>query len=339
MTVLQATNLTKSFVTRRSVLGRPRERLLAVDGVDLRIDEHETLGLVGESGSGKSTTARLVTRLIEPDDGRIVIDGADWTTLRPKALRHARRSAQLVFQDPYASLDPTKTIADVIGEPLVIHEHLRGAAKERRVLELLDMVELTGAHARRYPYEFSGGQRQRIAIARALAAKPKIVIADEAVSALDVSTQAQVLNLLLDLQVEQGLAYLFISHDLGVVHQMSDRIAVMYLGRIVEEGPAETVYSAPAHPYTRALISAVPEIDPERRQERVRLEGEPPSPTSTFAGCPFHPRCPSALDICATVPPPTVRVGDVDVVCHLHADTGQPVEIHPHDQMPREFQP
>lgn len=338
MMVLQATNLRKSFVTRRSVLGRPRGRLLAVDGVDLRIDEHETLGLVGESGSGKSTTARLVTRLVEPDDGQIVIDGADWTTLRPRALRLARRAAQLVFQDPYASLDPTKTIADVIGEPLVIHERLRGAAKERRVLELLDMVELTGAHARRYPYEFSGGQRQRIAIARALAAKPKIVIADEAVSALDVSTQAQVLNLLLDLQAEHGLAYLFISHDLGVVHQMSDRIAVMYLGRIVEEGPAETVYSAPAHPYTRALISAVPEIEPGRRGARVRLDGEPPSPTSTFAGCPFHPRCPDALDVCATVPPPTVHVGEVEVACHLHAGTGQSVEIRPYDQSSREYQ-
>lgn len=338
MMVLQATNLRKSFVTRRSVLGRPRERLLAVDGVDLQIEEHQTLGLVGESGSGKSTTARLVTRLIEPDDGRIVIDGADWTSLRPTALRRARRSAQLVFQDPYASLDPTKTIADVIAEPLVIHERLRGAAKERRVLELLDMVELTAAHARRYPYEFSGGQRQRIAIARALAAKPKLVIADEAVSALDVSTQAQVLNLLLDLQAEHGLAYLFISHDLGVVHQMSDRIAVMYLGRIVEEGPAEAVYSAPAHPYTRALISAVPEIDPGQRRARVRLEGEPPSPTSTFAGCAFQPRCPDALDVCATVPPPTIRAGDVEVVCHLHAGAGQPVEVRPHDPIQRELQ-
>lgn len=226
----------------------------------------------------------------------------------------------MIFQDPYASLDPTKTVADVLGEPLRIHEGLRRRAAEQRSLELLDLVGLPAAHLDRYSYEFSGGQRQRIAIARALAVKPSLVIADEAVSALDVSTQAQVLNLLLDLQEEQELSYLFISHDLGVVRQMSDRIAIMYLGRIVEEGPAEAVYTAPKHPYTVALLSAVPEVDASRRSERRRLTGESPSPTSLPSGCRFHPRCPDAMDVCRATEPSTTQIGPVRVACHLYGE-------------------
>jgi oligopeptide/dipeptide ABC transporter ATP-binding protein len=329
--VLDARSLEKAFVTRRNLIGRPVARIVAVNGVSLTVAAGETLGLVGESGSGKSTVARLVTRLIEPDAGDVNIDGTNWLQLGARELRRARRTAQMVFQDPYASLDPTKTILDVVGEPLVIHDGLRGPAKEDRVGELLDMVGLPRAHARRYPYEFSGGQRQRIAIARALAPKPKLVVADEAVSALDVSTQAQVLNLLLDLQDQQELAYLFISHDLGVVRQMSDRIAVMYLGRIVEEGPAEAIYEEPSHPYTRALLSSVPEIDPRRRKERLGLKGDPPESSGPVTGCPFHPRCSEAMGICAEQEPPTtVAASGVSVSCHLLVSTEQPVRIVTH---------
>lgn len=319
MSVLEAEGLHRRFVTKRDWLGRSTEHLVAVEGVDIRIDAGETVGLVGESGSGKSTLARLLTRLIEPDAGRVVIDGTDWTGLKQRDLRKARRSAQMVFQDPYASLDPTKTIADVLGEPLRIHYGLRKREAEKRSLELLDLVGLAATHLWRYSYEFSGGQRQRIAIARALAVKPSLIIADEAVSALDVSTQAQVLNLLLDLQEEQQLAYLFISHDLGVVRQMSDRVAIMYLGQIVEQGPADSLYSAPAHPYTVALLSAVPEVDVSRRGQRRRLAGEPPSPTGAPTGCRFHPRCPEAMDICRSVQPSMVELGPVSVACHLHS--------------------
>ena len=322
MSILEAEGLHRSFVTKRDLLGRPSRHLVAVDDVDIHIDSGETVGLVGESGSGKSTLARLLTRLIEPDAGRVVIDGTEWTALNRRDLRRARGSAQMVFQDPYASLDPTKTVADVLGEPLRIHEGLPKRAAEQRCLELLDLVGLPAAHLDRYSYEFSGGQRQRVAIARALAVKPSLVIADEAVSALDVSTQAQVLNLLLDLQEEQQLAYLFISHDLGVVRQMSDRIAIMYLGRIVEQGPAETVYTAPKHPYTVALLSAVPEVDVSRRSERRRLTGESPSPTNLPSGCRFHPRCPEAIDVCRNIEPTTVELGPVRVACHLY---GEPV--------------
>lgn len=321
MRVLEAEGLRRSFVTKRDLLGRPNRQLVAVDDVDIHIDSGETVGLVGESGSGKSTLARLLTLLIEPDAGKVVIDGTEWTSLSNRQLRQARRSAQMVFQDPYASLDPTKRVADVLGEPLRIHEGLRGSAAKRRCLELLDLVGLPAAHLDRYSYEFSGGQRQRIAIARALAVKPSLVIADEAVSALDVSTQAQVLNLLLDLQEEQQLSYLFISHDLGVVRQMSDRIAIMYLGRIVEQGPAETVYTAPKHPYTVALLSAVPEVDVSRRSERRRLTGESPSPTNLPSGCRFHPRCPDAMDVCRTIEPETVELGPVHVSCHLYDES------------------
>ena len=321
MRVLEAEGLRRSFVTKRDLLGRPSRQLVAVDDVDIHIDSGETVGLVGESGSGKSTLARLLTLLIEPDAGKVVIDGTEWTSLNNRQLRQARRSAQMVFQDPYASLDPTKRVADVLGEPLRIHEGLRGSAAKRRCLELLDLVGLPAAHLDRYSYEFSGGQRQRIAIARALAVKPSLVIADEAVSALDVSTQAQVLNLLLDLQEEQQLSYLFISHDLGVVRQMSDRIAIMYLGRIVEQGPAETVYTDPKHPYTVALLSAVPEVDVSRRSERRRLTGESPSPTNLPNGCRFHPRCPDAMDVCRTIEPKTVELGPVRVSCHLYDES------------------
>jgi oligopeptide transport system ATP-binding protein len=318
--VLEVAGITKTFPAKRDLLGRVQERVHAVVDVDLEVAPGETLGLVGESGSGKSTLGRLVLRLIDPDHGRIVLDGEDITTSTGTALRRARRKMHMVFQDPFSSLDPSWLVADIVGEPLRAHLKLRGSQLDERVSDLLTSVGLEPAHRRRYAYEFSGGQRQRIAIARALAVEPDLVVCDEPVSALDVSTQAQVLALLEDLQSRMGLSYLFIAHDLAVVHHVSDRIAVMYLGRIVESAAAKEVYESPRHPYTAALLSAIPHPDPRARQERILLTGEIPSPIHPPAGCRFHPRCPHAMDICTRVEPELHDYGGVSVACHLHHD-------------------
>jgi peptide/nickel transport system ATP-binding protein len=319
--LLELQGLTKTFPVRSGILRRVVDSVRAVDDVDLVVPAGRTLGLVGETGSGKSTVARLALRLIEPDAGHVLLDGTDLTTLDAGDLRRRRRDMQIVFQDPYSSLDPRATIAETVGEPLEVHEGLRRKARNARVVELLEQVGLGGHLMQRYPHEFSGGQRQRIAVARALALRPRLLICDEPVSSLDVSTQSQVINLLLDLQDELGLAYLFIAHDLSVVRHMSHRIAVMYLGRIVEEGPAATVYERPRHPYTEALLSAIPVPDPvvQRQRQRIVLRGDIPSPAAPPSGCRFRTRCPYAMDVCTEETPVPFRTEDgTTVSCHLH---------------------
>ncbi len=273
--------------------GGPHRFVRAVDGVSFSIAAGETLGLVGESGCGKSTLGRVLLRLDEPTAGRVIIDGTDVTALAPRPLRAFRRRAQIIFQDPFASLNPTMTIGETLDEPLAIHK-LAGdrAGRKRRVVELLERVGLRADLASRYPHEFSGGQRQRIGIARALAVEPRFIVADEPLSALDVSIQAQIVNLLVDLQARDKLTYLFISHDLKIVQHVCDRVAVMYLGQIVELAPSALLYKKPLHPYTEALLSAVPVPDPSRKRARIILEGDVPSPSAPPPGCAFHPRCP-----------------------------------------------
>ncbi len=320
--LLEVHGLVKRFPVHSGLLRRVVGHVRAVDGVDLHIDAGETLGLVGESGSGKSTVARLITRLVEPTEGTVVLDGVEVTALDAAKLRDARRNMQLVFQDPYSSLDPRVPIATSIGEPLGVHLGLRGRERDERVAALLDRVGL-GRHAMtRFPHEFSGGQRQRIAIARALALDPRLVICDEPVSSLDVSTQSQVINLLSELRRDLGVAFLFIAHDLSVVRHISDRIAVMYLGRIVESGPSEVVYRTPRHPYTAALLSAIPIPDPveQRTRQRIVLQGDVPSPLDPPPGCRFHTRCPFALPVCAQEEPSVFTTPDGSTVaCHLHS--------------------
>ena len=319
--LLDITALRMTFPVRTGPLRRVTGAVKAVDGVDLRVPVGRTLGLVGESGSGKSTLARLILRLVDPTDGSIVLDGHDLTELGGRQLRHTRRSMQIVFQDPYSSLDPRMRVNEIVGEPLAIYDGLTGSARDDRVAELLEQVGLGRYALYRRPHEFSGGQRQRIAIARALAPGPRLLVCDEPVSALDVSTQSQVINLLTDLQDRLGLAFLFIAHDLSVVRHISDRIAVMYLGRIVEEGDAEEVYLRPRHPYTEALLSAIPIPDVHRPEgsHRIVLTGEVANPLDPPSGCTFHPRCPYAMDICTSVEPPPITVaGGITVRCHLH---------------------
>jgi peptide/nickel transport system ATP-binding protein len=321
--LLVVKNLSKQFPLRNGLLQRVTGSVNAVDGVDLAIAPGTTLGLVGESGSGKSTLARLVTRLIEPSSGHVELDGTDITALRGPKLRRERQEMQMVFQDPYSSLDPRQSILEVVGEPLRIHTQLDRAARQQRVIELLDQVGIGPHVLGRQPHEFSGGQRQRIAIARALALEPGLLVCDEPVSALDVSTQSQVINLLSELQDRLGLAYLFIAHDLSVVRHLSDRIAVMYLGKIIEEGDANEVYVRPTHPYTAALLSAIPVPDPgrERARSRIVLTGEVEMGQGATTGCRFRQRCPFAMEICASVDPePFVTPSGTTVRCHLHTD-------------------
>ena len=320
---LEVSGLSKLFPIRSGVLRRATGSVNAVDEVTVTISTGSTLGLVGESGSGKSTLARLVMRLIDPTAGTVRIDGIDVTALNGSGLRNHRDLMQMVFQDPYSSLDPRHTVADSVGEPLVVHAEMSSAERTDRVVELLGQVGMSRSALERYPHQFSGGQRQRIAIARALAVHPRLLVCDEAVSSLDVSTQAQVINLLRDLQAELGTAYLFIAHDLSVVHHISDRIAVMYLGQVVEEGPAEEVYSRPAHPYTAALLSAIPIPDPTGREHRhrVMLRGEVGDATTESTGCRFRARCAYAMDVCASVEPePYQTPAGVSVRCHLHTE-------------------
>jgi oligopeptide/dipeptide ABC transporter ATP-binding protein len=303
--LVQIRGLTKHFPIRTGLLQRQTGAVKAVDGVSFDIAPGETLALVGESGCGKTTTGRAVLRLIEPTAGDITFDGVDVRGLRGETLRRLRRRMQIVFQDPYGSLNPRMTVGAAIKEGLIVHDLARGADADRRVAKLLDEVGLRPEFANRYPHEFSGGQRQRIGIARALAVEPSFIVCDEPVSALDVSVQAQVVNLLRDLQRERGLAYLFIAHDLAVVAHMADRVAVMYLGRIVELAPRAALFATPRMPYTKALLSAVPVPDPTANRQRLLLPGEPPSPANPPSGCVFHPRCPHPLKdaACASTVP------------------------------------
>ncbi|MBW2241879.1 MAG: dipeptide ABC transporter ATP-binding protein [Deltaproteobacteria bacterium] len=322
--LLQVEGLVKHYPVTAGVFSREVARVRAVDGVSFEIAPGETLGLVGESGCGKTTVGRTLLRLEEPTAGRVLFDGKDLATLPRAELRAVRRSLQMIFQDPMSSLNPRMTIRDIIAEPLYVHRIARGEALDARVVDLLEKVGLPGAWRNRYPHEFSGGQRQRVGVARALALGPKLIVCDEAVSALDVSVQAQVLNLLIDLREELGLSYLFISHDLSVVRHVSDRIAVMYLGQIVEVAPAARLFEAPAHPYTRALLSAIPVPDPTRRAQRIVLEGDVPSPMHPPPGCRFHTRCPAVMDRCRRdVPPPVELPGGHVVSCFLADATPQ----------------
>src|SRR6056297_3416863 len=298
--LLEVNNLKKYFPVKAGIFKRTVAHVKAVDDISFAVKEGETLGLVGESGCGKSTTGRTILRLLEATEGEVIFEGKDVMALNKTQLREIRRDMQIIFQDPYASLNPRMTVADIVGEPLDIHK-LAANKKERnkRVVEILENVGLGEEYMNRYPHEFSGGQRQRIGVARALAVDPKLIIADEPVSALDVSVQAQVINLMQDLQKEFALTYLFIAHDLSVVKHISDRIAVMYLGKIVEVADKKELFADPLHPYTQSLLSAIPIADPVHDKDRIILEGDVPSPVDPPSGCRFHPRCPKAMDICS----------------------------------------
>jgi oligopeptide/dipeptide ABC transporter ATP-binding protein len=318
-TLLQVDGLKKHYLAR----GPGKGTIYAVDGVDFTVTTGETLGVVGESGCGKSTLGRTVLRLIEPTAGTIRFDNRDLLALNAFELRTQRRQMQMIFQDPFASLDPRFSVGRIIAEPLLIHRLGSKSELPKTVAGLLETVGLTAAAAKLYPHEFSGGQRQRIAIARAIALKPKLIVADEPVSALDVSIQSQILNLLVDLRRQFGLSYLFISHDLAVVEHISDRVAVMYLGRIVELASSEALFERPAHPYTQTLLRSVPQPDPDRAQQDIALSGEPPDPQAPPPGCPFHPRCPQVMAICRGTAPPLIDIATAQVShqvrCHLYS--------------------
>jgi oligopeptide transport system ATP-binding protein len=317
--LLRVRGLTKHFpIVRGALFPRQVGAVRAVDGLDFDVAEGKTLALVGESGCGKSTTGRVVLRLIEPTQGAIRFSGQDLMALPPESMRRQRQQMQIIFQDPYGSLDPRMTVGDILGEPLRIHGTGTREERRKRVMELLDVVGLPREHAARYPHEFSGGQRQRIGIARALALRPRFIVCDEPVSALDVSIQAQIINLMLDLQREFGLTYLFIAHDLGVVKHVADRVAVMYLGKIVEMAEKRTLYAAPKHPYTQALLAAVPVPRPSARQALKPLTGEIPSPSAPPSGCRFHTRCPYVEARCRIEEPALREVAPGQhAACHL----------------------
>ncbi len=305
MSLLEVKNLKVHFPVKHGLFSRVKASVKAVDDVSFSIGPGETLGLVGESGCGKTTLGRAIVKLVEPTSGSVVFAERDIAKLSGRELRGVRRGLQMIFQDPVGSLNPRMTVEEIVGEALDIHK-LAGdpATRRNRIRELLKSVGLNETHAERYPHEFSGGQRQRIGIARALAVEPELIVCDEPVSALDVSVQAQIINLLQDLQQERGLAYLFVAHDLAVVKHISHRVMVMYLGKVVEIGPAKAVVEEPKHPYTQALISAVPVVDPDSKRQRIVLPGDVPSPINPPSGCPFHPRCPIAQDICKVDLPP-----------------------------------
>jgi oligopeptide transport system ATP-binding protein len=319
MSLLEVKNLKVHFPVKHGMFSRVREFVKAVDDVSFFIEPGETLGLVGESGCGKTTLGRAIVRLIEPTAGSVLLNGEDITAMSGSELRARRRKFQMIFQDPYGSLNPRMTVEQIVGEALDIHKLVDSkSARQKRITELLEAVGLDPIYAQRYPHEFSGGQRQRIGIARALAVEPELIICDEPVSALDVSVQAQIINLLQDLQRQRGIAYLFIAHDLAVVEHISRRVVVMYLGKIVETAEAKTLIRAPLHPYTQALISAVPEVDPDTKRRRIVLPGDVPSPIHPPSGCPFHPRCPIAEERCKTEVPVFHEVAkDHFAACHL----------------------
>ena len=321
--LLEVTDLVKHFPIKSGVLvDREVARVRAVDGVSLTVRDGETVGLVGESGCGKSTLCRAIMQLVTPTSGSVRFGGQELVGRSARDLRPLRRQIQMIFQDPFASLNPRKRVGQIIGGPLELHDVAHGAELKRRVQELLERVGLQAEHYNRYPHEFSGGQRQRIGIARAIGLRPKLIIADEPVSALDVSVQAQIINLLDDLRREFSMAYLFVAHDLGVVRHVSDRVAVMYLGKIVEEADSDILYSRPQHPYTNALLSAVPIPDPVRNaaRQRITLDGDVPSPIDPPPGCRFHTRCPKATEICRSTEPALLGVGTQHAVACHHPD-------------------
>lgn len=321
--LLEVKQLSKYFPIRDGVLRRKVGDIKAVDQVSFSVGKGETFAIVGESGCGKSTTGRTLLRLLEPTAGKVLFEGKDIAGLSRRKLRVVRRDMQMVFQDPFASLNPTMTVGQLLEEPMAIHGMYDRDERKKKVQELMDTVGLNTGFAQRYPHEFSGGQRQRIGIARALSLKPKLIVADEPVSALDVSIQAQVLNLMEDLQEEFSLTYIFISHDLSVVKHIADRIGVMYLGRMAEIAPKKALYDKPAHPYTQALLSAVPVPNPRLKRERIVLTGDVPSPANPPTGCPFHPRCPKAFDRCKVERPQLLHLKEGHyVACHLYDEEG-----------------